>query len=181
MQRRHLALLAPLLWSASRQAAAAAELSFDLRSDRDGFVVEAHALCEAPGDVVWSTLVDYEALPRFVPGMRESRLLHRESSSAWIRQKGFASFGLFSERFGVTLAVDEQAPHRIDAEAVAGDFVRFRSRYTLHVLTPRRTALRYAAALQPRRSPPPVIGVAVMRRIAREQFEAVVGEIHRRA
>jgi ribosome-associated toxin RatA of RatAB toxin-antitoxin module len=170
----------PTLLPAAAFAAATAP-TFALDRDGTGFAIAADALLDAPRETAWSTLVDYEALDRFVPGMRASRILERHGPRVVVHQTGAARFGPFSERFDVTLAVEEQAGERIDAEAIAGDFSELRSHYVLHALGPQRTQLAYRARLRPRREPPPLIGTAIMRSVARDQFEALVREIERRA
>jgi ribosome-associated toxin RatA of RatAB toxin-antitoxin module len=161
--------------------AAVAASTFALERDGDGFAIQAQALMAATRELAWSILVDYPSLERFVPGMRASRVLSRDGSSAVVRQQGAARFGPFSEAFDITLAVQEQAPQHVDAHAIDGDFVAFRSHYELEELEGPRTRLSYRARLQPRREPPPIVGVPVMRRVARLQFEALIAEIERRA
>jgi ribosome-associated toxin RatA of RatAB toxin-antitoxin module len=184
MHRRHFlrhALVLPSALPMLLPATALAAPTFALDRDGAGFAIEADALLDAPRETAWSTLVDYESLDRFVPGMRASRILERRGPRVVVRQTGAAHFGPFSERFDITLAVEEQAGARIDAEAIAGDFSEFRSHYVLRSLGAQRTRLTYRAHLRPRREPPPLIGTAIMRSVARDQFEALVGEIERRA
>ncbi len=97
-----------------------------------------------------------------------------------MRQAGAARIGPFDERFDVTLAVEECGGACIEARAIAGDFVEFRSHYALQSVGQRSTLLAYRAHLKPRRDPPPLVGVPVMRRVARVQFHALVEEIVRR-
>lgn len=155
---------------------------FSLDRHEEGFRVEASAEVGASAATVWATLTDYATLPRFVPGMHESRVLERQGVHRLIlRQTGAASFGPFSESFDVTFAVEEQPTSQITAVAVAGDFVEFRSRYILSAIDLRRTRLDYRAQLQPRRDPPPLVGAIVMETVAERQFKAMLREIGRRA
>jgi ribosome-associated toxin RatA of RatAB toxin-antitoxin module len=167
--------------STATPPAQAARSTFRLEREGDGFAIEAHALVDAPRSVAWLTLVDYESLQRFVPGMSQSRVLERQGDHLVVRQLGAARFGPFSERFDITLSVSEQELRRIDAVAIGGDFIEFRSHYLLEQLDEQRTRLVYRAQLRPRRDPPPLVGVPVMRLVAREQFEALLSEIERRA
>jgi ribosome-associated toxin RatA of RatAB toxin-antitoxin module len=185
-KRRHFlraAAASPLLvlLPHTRARAAAATSTFTLEREGDGFAVEAQALVPAARELAWSILVDYPGLERFVPGMRASRVLSRDGSRLVVRQQGAARFGPFSEAFDITLAVQEQAPQRVDAQVIDGDFIAFRSHYRLEALDGLQTRLSYRAHLQPRRAPPPLVGVPVMRRVARLQFEALIAEIERRA
>ncbi len=183
MSRRRLVLRAiaasPALLLAPA-ASNAATSTFSLERDGEGFAIGAQALCAATREVVWSTLTDYEALPRFVPGMRESRVIERRGANVIVRQAGTARFGPFDERFDVTLAFEESGGERIEARAIAGDFVEFRAHYALQSVGQRSTLLGYRARLKPRRDPPPLVGAPVMRWVAQVQFRALVEEIVRR-
>jgi hypothetical protein len=44
-----------------------------------------------------------------------------------------------------------------------------------------RTRIQYRATLEPNAAVPPLVGLAVMRSLIRRQFEAMLGEIERRA
>jgi ribosome-associated toxin RatA of RatAB toxin-antitoxin module len=161
---------------------ALAPYTFALDREGEGFAIAAQGDLAAARATVWQTLTDYEALQRFVPGMRESRVIERRgANSVVVRQVGSARFGPFSEAFDVTFAVDEHEADRIDAVAIAGDFIEFRSHYELRQLDAQRTRLSYRARLRPRRDPPPLIGAVVMESVARGQFEALLLEIERRA
>lgn len=144
-------------------------------------LVEAYAELDAAIDTAWSTLVDYDRLTDFIPDMSVSRTLARSGSSVLVEQKGRATFGPFGQQFAFLLEVDEQPERAIHAVAVQGDFRRFDARYELMPLAPRRMRLDYRASLQPNAPVPPLVGLTVMRAMIRRQFEAMAGEIVRRA
>jgi ribosome-associated toxin RatA of RatAB toxin-antitoxin module len=161
---------------------APAPYTFALNREGEGFAIAAQGDVDAARATVWRTVTDYEALQRFIPGMRESRVIERRGANlVVVRQRGAARFGPFREAFDVTFAVDEQEADCIDAVAIAGDFIEFRSHYELRRLDAQRTRLSYRARLRPRREPPPLFGAVVMESVARGQFEALLLEIERRA
>lgn len=144
-------------------------------------LVEAYAEFDAAIGLAWSTLVDYDRLTDFIPDISVSRTLARSGTSALVEQKGRATFGPFGQQFAFLLEVDEQPERAIHAVAVQGDFRRFDARYEILSLASRRTRVEYRAALQPHAPVPPLVGLAVMRAMIRRQFEAMIGEIVRRA
>src|SRR4051812_9981360 len=52
---------------------AAAEISVEMTRHGESFEVRAMARIEANVAEVWKVLTDYERLPEFIPGLRESR------------------------------------------------------------------------------------------------------------
>ncbi len=63
---------------------------------RDGSVyVETEATIAATFETIWEALTDYDRLSNFIPGMKSSRLLRYEGSTAFVEQKGSAKFLFF--------------------------------------------------------------------------------------
>jgi ribosome-associated toxin RatA of RatAB toxin-antitoxin module len=155
----------------------------DVKVERHGseIRVEAHAEVGAAVAQTWSTLVDYDRLAEFIPDMAFSHILSRNGSTAVVEQQGRASFGPFHQSFRLVLAVEERPGESIDATALDGDFRRFNARYDLQAIDSLRTRIQYRATLEPNAAVPPLVGLAVMRSLIRRQFEAMLGEIERRA
>ncbi|HUL68369.1 MAG TPA: SRPBCC family protein [Burkholderiaceae bacterium] len=181
LTRRRFLLGAAALAASASIAPARATTLVDVERQGDEVHVEAHAEVDAALAQTWSTLADYDRLAEFIPDMLSSRTLTRTGATAVIEQKAQATFGPFHRRFRLVLAVEEAAGESIRAVAVDGDFRRFDARYDLVAIDVRRTRIDYRAALQPSAGVPPLIGVAVMRSLIRRQFEAMLGEIGRRA
>jgi len=181
LTRRRFLLGAAALAASASIAPARATTLVDVERRGDEVHVEAHAEVDAALAQTWSTLADYDRLAEFIPDMLSSRTLTRTGATAVIEQKAQATFGPFHRRFRLVLAVEEAAGESIRAVAVDGDFRRFDARYDLVAIDVRRTRIDYRAALQPSAGVPPLIGVAVMRSLIRRQFEAMLGEIGRRA
>jgi ribosome-associated toxin RatA of RatAB toxin-antitoxin module len=143
--------------------------------------VAASVVLKADLRSTWDTLVGYERLPEFVPDMRSSRVLERGRSEVLVEQVGRAGFGPFRQEFSLTLRVRELPMQSISAQSVAGDFVRFESRYVLRSGEGGVTQLDYSAVMEPKDGIPPLVGVPILRRAIRRQFEALQVEIERRA
>jgi hypothetical protein len=155
-------------------------MRFDVSRQGDDVLIDASATAVAPLATTWRVLVGYDELPRFIPGMQTSRAMQRSGEDALVTQTGVARWGVFRQKFSVTLRVHEDPLRTVSAEAVAGDFSVMHSRYELaQGDTPGSTRLVYRARLQPRDGIPPLIGLHVMGEIAKKQFAALLGEIER--
>ena len=161
------------------KAAPMAEVSVE-RHGRE-ILVEAHAEVGTTPDATWSTLVDYDRFSEFIPDMSLSRTVSRNGPIAVVEQKGRVSFGPFGQHFSLLLQVEEEPGASIRSVGLQGDFRRFEARYDLASIAPARTRIDYRATLEPTMAVPPLVGLPVMRAAIRRQFEAMVGEIARRA
>jgi carbon monoxide dehydrogenase subunit G len=155
----------------------------ELRVERQGddIVVFAQAIVQAGRGAAWSALSDYDHLSDFIPGMLSSRTLSRSGSEAVVEQQGTAGFGPIRQKFTVRLAVTEDLHESITAAGVGGDLKRFASRYELIPVDAHRTRIVYRASIEPSTPVPPLVGVPVMRSMIRDQFDALLAEVERRA
>lgn len=182
-------VLATLLVGAAASCwvgAASAQVSgtaSQLQVERRGgeIVVQARADVAADLATVWATLIDYDRLSEFIPGMAASRVLERSGDAAVVEQQGRAGIGPLRVRFTVRLAVEEERHRSISANGIGGDFGRLAARYELKPLGPARTSIVYQAQLAPALPLPPIVGLPVLRGTLQEQFDALLTEIQRRA
>lgn len=166
--------------AACAHAERAPAVSFEVTRQGDEVVIQASATPKAPLAATWNVLVGYEQLPRFIPGMQTSQATQRHGTNATVTQTGIARWGVFQQKFSVTLQVQEDPLRAVSAEAVAGDFSTMRSRYDVaEGDEPGTTRLVYRARLQPKDGIPPLIGLHVMGEIAKKQFAALVAEVER--
>lgn len=176
-------ILLGLLLAAAGTAAQAerpAPVSFEVTRQGDEVIIQASATPKAPLAATWDVLVGYDRLPRFIPGMQTSQATQRQGTAATVVQTGVARWGVFQQKFSVTLQVHEDPLRTVTAEAVAGDFSKMQSRYELaEGDEPGTTHLVYRASLQPKDGIPPLIGLHVMGDIAKKQFAALVAEVER--
>lgn len=158
---------------------------------------EAAAVCrvDAGAAVVWDTITDYEALPRFMPGIRACRVLERVAQSGsderlLLEQEGEFRFLLFRQPLTVRLAVEHRGGRIAAARAIDFDLGVFRGRavqafegrYELQTGAARGPVqLLYRARIVTRLSPPPGIGAAAVKLNLEAQLAAVVAECERRA
>jgi len=168
--------------AAAPQVRAQADFSVEAARRGEAVEVRAHALLDAPAQLVWQVISDYERLPQFVPNLRRSAVIARNGNRVLLEQSGEARFAFFSVPIEVRLEVVEQPLDWIASRAVAGNLRRLSGRYELHPDAARGgVLLRYAGAIEPGFELPPIVGIAALRSSVEQQFGAMVQEILRRA
>ena len=161
-------------------ASAGDDLAVDMHRQGEALQVRAHALLDAPKPLVWKVLTDYERMPRFIPGLAKSVIRQRQGSHLLVEHTGDARFLFFTFPIDVTLEVDELPMQWVTSRAIGGNFRRMTGRYDLSEEAG-RVLLRYSGSIEPDFDLPPLIGAVALRHSVREEFEALVAEIDRRA
>lgn len=165
---------------------------------RSGRTFDAEALLDLPAstELVWQTITDYPALPSFMPGIRDCRVLDRRSDGGTeilsVQQRGEFRFLMFTQSMTVDLKIEHQAPRRAVARATRFDVGLLKARaldvfegtYALAPLEVTdgrpRTHLTYTARMVLRVPPPPGIGSVAVRQNLTAQLQAVAREVARR-
>ena len=173
------ALACVLLLGAAGAARAAEDLSVETTRRDEALEVKCRALLDAPFDLVWQTLTDYDGLANFIPGMRRSRMLERQGAVAVIEQSGDAGFLFFSFPLDVTLASTERPPHALDVKLIKGNLKRLDGSYRIEPQAGGRILLTWTGIVEAL-SMPPLLGELVMRSNIADQFYGMVREIERR-
>ena len=168
-----------LLLAAAGAARAAEDLSVETTRRDEALEVKCRALLDAPFDLVWQTLTDYDRLANFIPGMRRSRMLERHGAVAVIEQSGDAGFLFFSFPLDVTLASTERPPHALDVKLIKGNLKRLDGSYRIEPQAGGRILLTWTGIVEAL-SMPPLLGELVMRSNIADQFYGMVREIERR-
>jgi hypothetical protein len=176
----------------------------DVERDGDRFHVTARADMAADARTAWDTLVDYERLPEFIPGVARTRVLARAARAGGeqLTVEYLGSFKLLFFSVPTQIWLDVQHVPFTDVLArsatrlprgeapPAPTLTSFNGRYTLAVVggagggAP-RVRFDYDAQFELAEPLPPVIGTlfgtAAIRHALREQFGAMVAEIERRS
>lgn len=154
---------------------------FDVKAVRNGerFDVEASAEFEAGVELAWAVLTDYDHLAEFIPGMKQSRVVSRESQAVVVDQSGEASLLFFTFPIQVRLAIEEQPFDRIESRAISGNFRELSGSYRLEKRG-KRLLLGYSGRMTPDFAIPPLIGTLLVRNTVARRFRAMVDEILKR-
>ncbi len=128
-------------------------------------------------DTVWQTLTDYSSLPRFVRGMKESKILMQNESKKLVAQIGVIRFLLFKREFKLLLIVAENYPLTIEMNQLKGDFIYFQSKYYIDQQNNHSVRLTWQGQLHPSFFVPPIFGKKIIENNIKKQFCDVILEI----
>lgn len=171
--------LAFLAAGAAHGRTANSEISFSATRAGEHIIAEARVDLAAAPALAWSVLTDYEAYPRFISTMRESRVVSRDSAGAVVEQKGSFGFLFFSREIEARMLIAEIPPNAIVARAVGGSFRELLGRYELLPVNG-GVRLSYTGRLVPEFSLPPLIGMSIVHYALKKNFTEMVDEIRRR-
>jgi len=173
------ALSCVLLLSSTGAARAADDVSVEAARRGEALELVCRAMLEAPLDLVWQTLTDYDRLADFIPGMRRSRLVERRGAVAVVEQLGEAGFLFFTFPIEVTLASTERPPYALEVSMLKGNLKRLDGAYRIEPQGGGRILLTWNGIVEAL-SMPPLLGELVMRLNIEDQFRGMVREIERR-
>jgi len=169
-----------LLIGCTGAARAADDVAVESRRREDALEVVCRAIVEAPSDIVWQTLTDYDRLAEFIPGMRSSRVLERRGAAAVVEQSGEAGLLFLSFPIEVTLVSTERPPYALEVRMLKGNLKRLDGAYRIEPQGRGRVLLVWNGIVEAL-SMPPLLGEFVMRSNIEDQFRGMVREIERRA
>ena len=168
-----------LMLPAARHAPAAENVSVESIRREDALEIVCSATLDAPFDIVWQTLTDYEHLPEFVPGMHTSRVIERRGAEVVVEQAGEARFLFLTHPIEVTVVSTERPPQALEVRLLKGNLKQFRGAYRIERQGALRILLTWAGTIEAL-SMPPLIGELLMRSSIEDQFRGMVSEIERR-
>ena len=145
------------------------------------YEVRGRFVADAPLELAWHVLTDYEHIPGFVESLKRSEIAERDGPRVKLRQ--LASVGVFPLRRSarVTLLVEESAPHRIRFQDLLGEDFRHYSGSWELMGDSARTIVAYALDAKPRAAVPHLLGRSMMSHGARDLLRQVRAEMERRA
>ncbi len=102
-------------------------------SERDGaWRVEGSFVVDAPREIAWQVLTDYDHLPAFISSMQESRVTARHESEVIVEQIATGKVFFFSQNLRVTLRIHEHGKIALSFEDfLHGDFDRYEGTWTI--------------------------------------------------
>ena len=168
-----------ILFGCAGAAQAADEISVEATRREEALEVVCRVVLDAPLDLVWQTLTDYNRLAEFIPGMRRSRLVERRGAVAVVEQLGDAGFLFLTFPIEVTLASTERPPYMLEVSMLKGNLKRLDGVYRIEPQRDGRIMLTWNGIVEAL-SMPPLLGELVMRLNIEDQFRGMVHEIERR-
>lgn len=172
------AAVAVLLWAGG--AARAEEIVVHATRHEGRFVVDTEVSVPAPAGIVWSVLVDYEHMERFMPSVKATTVKRLDATHLEVEQTVETKVGPF--RFASTSArrVELHPPAEIHSVLIGGDleFYEGRTRLTEHGGATRMVS---HTEFVPKAWVPSFIGRSLIESETRRQMEMLLAEIARRA
>ena len=146
----------------------------------DGVVyVEIETIIQAPHDLIWATLTDYNRLAEYIPGMNSSRLLRYEGKVAFVEQHGVSELFFLKIPVDVIVKSIERKPYHIDIELVSGNFDHLSGGYHLARSGEHLWTLSWTGYLDPSLPIPNFIAQSFIRKSIKNQFLGIIAEIEK--
>ena len=70
--------------------------SVDITDSGDGYVANVVMQAPVPPKIAWDVLTDFANMEKWVPNVRESKIVTNDGNTLTVEQKGTAKFGLLS-------------------------------------------------------------------------------------
>jgi ribosome-associated toxin RatA of RatAB toxin-antitoxin module len=169
-------VLALLAAAGSVAAATAPEPDITVREADGVYSVGATFTVAAPAAAVRAVLTDYNNIPSFMPDVRRSRVLDRESGYVRVEQHAVASFMLFSKDIHLVLMIEE-GPETLRFGDTAGTSFRLYEGSWSLTPTAEGTTVAYALNARPSFSVPGFVLRRLLDRDARVMIDRLRIEI----
>ena len=134
----------------------------------------------------WEVFTDFEAMPRFLPGLTTSRIVSQKGGLLLIEQAGVARYGIFSHSYRSQRAVRMDRPLRVSSVSLVAantDDTDLSSQTTFEPSAggpPNACVARYSAEAHTQGWIPPTVASAAAASIARDNMAAMIRELARR-
>ena len=178
-RRLFLAGLVCLASQALAQEKANPVRSVDITQSGDGYVANVVMEAPVPPKIAWDVLTDFSNMEKWVPNVRESKIVTNDGNVLTIEQKGTAKFGLLSIPYTSVRKMQLEPEKSILATQVSGSMKRLVS---LMRVSPdgAGTRLDYKLELTPSAIASTVMSKDFLKAELTDQFTAIVGEMVRR-
>lgn len=159
---------------------AATDSLVSVTEDQGLYSVSARFMVIHPAAVVFAVLTDYEAIPRFMPGVRFSVVLERREGGALVEQEAVARLLMFSKRIHLVLDVREDPGAIRFEDRCTRSFTHYKGSWTM---TERdgETAIGYELAARPAFDMPEFLLKKLLKRDAVQMIEHLRAEIGARS
>ena len=154
--------------------------SVDITQNGDGaYVANIVMQAPVPPKIAWDVLTDFANMEKWVPNVRESKVITNEGNTLTIEQKGTAKFGLLAIPYTSVRRMDLEPEKSILATQVSGSMKKLVSLMRVSA-DGAGTRLDYRLEMMPSAIASSVMSKDFLRGELTEQFTAIVGEMVRR-
>lgn len=173
-----LGLLVALVGAAPARGADALR-SIDVQHNGEGYVVDAVLYAPVVPKLAFEVLADFDQMSKYVPNVRESRIVSREGNLLLIRQQGVARFGLLSFPYVSERQIELTPPLSIRSTQVQGSMRKLQSLTSVSA-EGQGAKIQYHAELVPSALAAGVLSKNFIAHEIEQQFNAFVDEMLRR-
>jgi ribosome-associated toxin RatA of RatAB toxin-antitoxin module len=136
-----------------------------VRKDGEVYRVSASFATPQAVAVARAVLTDYEAIPRFMPDVRTSRVVSRDAARVVVEQEAVARVLFFSKKVHLRLVVREDGQTIAFRDTCGRSFARYEGTWTVHEADG-RAVVGYELAAKPAFDVPDFILTRLLRRDA---------------
>ena len=153
--------------------------NIDVAQTGDGFVADVVMYAPVPVRVAWDVLTDFDHMHKWVPNVRQTKIVERDADGLIIEQRGVAKFGVLSFPYTSVRKMQLDPLRTIRSTQIEGSMRRLASLMTLEP-DGNGTRLVYHLELEPTGIAAAVLSKDFVSHEIGEQFSEVVGEMSRR-
>ena len=154
--------------------------SIDVAQTDDGYVATVVMAAAVPSSIAWDVLTDFDNMAKWVPNLKESKIVSRDGNVMTVEQKGTARFGLLSFPYTSVRKMQLDPQKTIQATQVSGNMKRLMSLMKVSA-DGTGTRLDYRLELVPSSIASAVLSPDFLKSEITEQFTAIVAEMVRRS
>ena len=177
------ALFFALLLFLSPQSRAASELvgaeDVNVHTNGAAFIIDADIHAPVRPDRAFAVVTDFSHMASFLPNLHTSEVLARDGDILQVHQTGTTYFSFIPIDFESLREVRLDAPHKVVAHGIRGNFKKMDSVMTLED-EGTGTHLHYHAEIEPSFAMPFGLGTETVRQQTAGQFTAMLREMQRR-
>ena len=153
--------------------------SIDIVKDSDGYIANVIMFAPVPTSVAWEVLTDFDHMADWVPNVRESNVISRESSALTVEQHGIARFGIASFPYSSVRQMRLDPQRTVHSSQIRGSMRKMESLMTV-APDGNGTRLTYHLEIVPAGLAAAVMSQDFLEHELREQFAAIISEMVRR-
>ena len=128
----------------------------------------------------WQVFTDFDAMPRFLPGMEASKVLSREGGRVTVMQRGHHKYGIFSKRYKSERELTMREPELIESRSLPGDEMAITSSTSFTPTAQGGCAIAYSAIIELPTWVPGATAEGFVKSLASTQMRAMLAEVQRR-
>jgi carbon monoxide dehydrogenase subunit G len=179
--RRTFGILAALVLLSGANAPAESPIrSVNVVADSDRYVADVVMFAPVPPNVAWDVLVDFDHMARWVPNVRESKVIARAGNTLTVEQRGVARFGIVSFPYDSVRQIQLDPHKTVRATQIKGSMRQLESLMTL-AADGTGTRLTYHLEMIPNALAAIVLSKEFIKHELSQQFTAIIEEMIRRS